>query len=265
MRTLISSACMALVLACSPPPAGDEPSEVDPGPAEESIEDEPVEEEPAAEETIDPVTEPETEAPVVEEPVEPEIDPDNPHGIHAQLLPICRKVGPGYDEACDIEKPLIHLPPDEPRPNENHLFPGVTSFNMNGWEWWQQWPGGHDGALFEAELATDAGLKCSVASALRFAAVIKGAPIEIWTLLDETNWEGRFYNWNDDYSHPASIGNGDGPELWAWQTHLIKWISKTNKDGSCYLPTRTLLEKALKACIAKGAANFGEIKDCYAK
>jgi hypothetical protein len=139
----------------------------------------------------------------------------------------------------------------------------VDAFNMNGWEWWQQWPGGAWPTYEESE-ATDMGMKCSVASALRFAAIMEDPPADIRRMLAETTWEGRFYNWNDDFSDPASDGDGEAAVLWAWQYYLVKWISQTNRDGSCYLPTRSQLERLGPDCLATAAANDGNIEGCQA-
>ena len=87
-------------------------------------------------------------------------------------------------------------------------------------------------------------------------------PAELDSILAETTWEGRFFNWNDDYSEPDSQGDADGAELWAWQDHLIKWISQTARDGSCYLPTRAMLESAAVNCLETGRSSGGHIEGC---
>ncbi|MFT7624449.1 MAG: hypothetical protein ACI9WU_003637, partial [Myxococcota bacterium] len=63
---------------------------------------------------------------------------------------------------------------------------------------------------------------------------------------------------------PSSIGDGEGATLWAWEAHLIKWMSTTNRDGSCYLPTRTLLIQAIKNCVWVAGLSDGVIKNCQA-
>lgn len=82
-------------------------------------------------------------------------------------------------------------------------------------------------------------------------------------LRDTTNWTGRFFNWNDDYAMASY--DGDGPSLWAWRTGLVKWISQTNRDGTCELPTMELVRSAAMDCLARAASNGdGEIQGCSA-
>ena len=50
----------------------------------------------------------------------------------------------------------------------------------------------------------------------------------------------------------------------AWRTGLIKWISQTNKDGSCYLPTLEMVESLSERCLQKAEDNVGEIVGCKA-
>ena len=83
-------------------------------------------------------------------------------------------------------------------------------------------------------------------------------------LKENTNWSGRFFNWNDDYSDPAANGRPRGAVLWAWRTGLVKWISQTGADGTCYLPTLSMVERAAANCLRKGESNDGEIEGCQA-
>jgi hypothetical protein len=175
---------------------------------------------------------------------------------------ICDRVGTGYIEACDVEREYVVIPADTPRPEYMDLFPGIPDpFNMNGWEWWQKWPGGLN-PTYESEEASDMGMRCSVASALRYAAIMEDPPANVRQLLSETTWEGRFFNWNDDYSHRQAVGEAEGAELWAWEWYLIKWISQTDSEGNCYLPTQSMLESAADNCLGVAAVNDGVIQGC---
>ena len=79
-------------------------------------------------------------------------------------------------------------------------------------------------------------------------------------LREETNWSGRFFNWNDDFSQsPGSDARSS--VLWAWRTGLIKWISQTAQDGTCLLPTREIVQRAAENCLAQGQSD-GEIEGC---
>ena len=139
--------------------------------------------------------------------------------------------------------------------------PSYGIFNLGGTEFWQRWPGGHD-PTHSFSAGTDAGRRCMQASAIRFETIMANPPQELIALRDNTNWSGSFYNWNDDYTQ-APVEDAAGAELWAWSTGLIKWISQTAQDGSCHLPTRDLVIAAAIECAATGAANNGEIKDCW--
>jgi hypothetical protein len=175
---------------------------------------------------------------------------------------ICDRVGPGFIEACDVEREYIVIPADTPRPEYSDLFPGIADpFNMNGWEWWQKWPGGFNPTYEEPE-ASDMGMRCSVASALRYAAIMEDPPANVRRMLADTTWEGRFFNWNDDYSHLHAEGEADGAVLWAWEWYLIKWISQTDSEGNCYLPTLSMLERAAENCLAVAAASDGVLQGC---
>ena len=77
-----------------------------------------------------------------------------------------------------------------------------------------------------------------------------------------SKWRGSFYNWVDDYSREDSYGDADHAALWAWRTGLTKWISAAHKDGSCFLPTRTMLVDYVKACKEHQAGNEGEMQGC---
>ena len=70
-----------------------------------------------------------------------------------------------------------------------------------------------------------------------------------------------FFNWNDDYSQ-SDWSDGQSARLWAWRTTLIKWISQTNKDGSCYLPTLEMVEALAENCQEKANNSDGEIVGC---
>lgn len=186
-------------------------------------------------------------------------EPDAGSEIDPEIAEICA-VLPGFEQACWVDQEHVTMSP-EGTPARDLLFPGVAGYNMNGWEWWQQWPGGHS-PTFEYDEATDEGIVCSVASAMRFAAILHNRPEALAVLWETTTWEGRFFNWNDDYSAPAAEGDADGAVLWAWRDYLIKWISQTARDGSCFLPTREMLESAITNCQATADAAEGNIQGC---
>lgn len=172
----------------------------------------------------------------------------------------CVPVADPYEAARDVNKALIVFPAGAVAP-ASYTYPDGGEFDLNGTEFWQKWSGGQN-PTYSFEDGTDAGRLCMQASAIRFETIMQDPPAELVQLAADTNWDGSFYNWNDDYSGPDAYGDGSSARLWAWQTYLIKWISQTKRDGSCYLPTRDMLIRAATNCLATGASNDGEIQGC---
>jgi len=174
-----------------------------------------------------------------------------------------RCIADPYAEARDVTKLHVTFPDGTAAPT-SYDYPEGGEFNLGGTEFWQKWSGGHNPTYSFSE-GTDAGRRCMQASAIRFEEIMKDPPADLVTLNADTNWSGSFFNWNDDYSEPTLFGDARGPRLWAWRTGLIKWISQTAKDGSCFLPTRDLVERAAKACLDTATRNAnGEIQGCSA-
>ncbi len=168
-----------------------------------------------------------------------------------------------YAEARDVTKALITFPEGTLAPT-SYDYPSGGEFSLGGTEFWQKWSGGHNPTYSFGE-GTDKGRLCMQASAIRFEEIMKDPPADLVKLEAETNWSGSFFNWNDDYSGEGSYGDASGARLWAWRTSLIKWISQTKKDGSCYLPTREMVERAAAACLTTGQGAAGEIQGCQVR
>lgn len=137
-----------------------------------------------------------------------------------------------------------------------------TEMNLGGTEFWQRWPDG-EMPTFSYSIGTDVGRRCMYASAIRFSTIMANPPQEILDVLETSNWGGSFFNWNDDYSGGEQTGSG--ARLWAWRTGLIKWISQTDADGSCHLPTQEMLVEAATDCLDTAARDEGEIQGCSAR
>jgi hypothetical protein len=134
---------------------------------------------------------------------------------------------------------------------------------MGGTEFWQKWSGG-ESPTFSFSAGSDNGRRCMYASARRFEAIMAVVPENLLTLKADSKWSGSFFNWNDDYSGD-SWGDGSGARLWAWRTSLVKWISQTNNDGSCYLPTLKMVEDLAIDCLETAAEDDGQIQGCSAR
>lgn len=167
-----------------------------------------------------------------------------------------------FAEAYDVEKALIYI--DEELTAPSYAYPPTMgSFRLSGTEFWQKWEDGLN-PTYSYNAGTNAGQKCMYASAIRFQAIMAEPPQSLVDLVEQTNWSGSFFNWNDDFSHETSYQRPRGAALWAWRTSLIKWISQTGKDGACHLPTRALVDRAAQACLTTGASTEGEIQGCQA-
>jgi hypothetical protein len=164
-----------------------------------------------------------------------------------------------YAPARDVTLAVVDL--SAVTPPTDYDWPEVDGFDLGGTEFWQRWPGGASPTFDFAE-GTDAGRRCMQAAAYRFAAIMASPPATLVQLRDDSNWDGSFFNWNDDYTMAAS--NGSGARLWAWQTYLIKWISQTRIDGTCALPTRAMVETVAANCLAASQTGNGEIQGCRA-
>ena len=169
-----------------------------------------------------------------------------------------------FIDARDVTKPIIMFASGTPAPTD-YDYPTATDFSLGGTEFWQKWSGGHN-PTYSFDEGTDLGRLCMQASAIRFEEIMKDAPADLVKLKADTNWNGSFFNWNDDFSNATSFGSPSNARLWAWRTSLIKWISQTGKDGSCRLPTRALVEKAARTCLETATRNMnGEIQGCQAQ
>lgn len=169
------------------------------------------------------------------------VDPDIPVDDYAQARDVNQEAVTIGGAAIDYSRPSVD-----------------SGFSLGGTEFWQKWAGGHNPTYSYSE-GSEAGRKCMLASAIRFEAIMADPPESMVTLREETNWSGSFFNWNDDFSEGNSSARG--AVLWAWRTGLIKWISQTDSDGTCHLPTLDIVERAAAACLSRGGDD-GEIEGC---
>jgi len=158
---------------------------------------------------------------------------------------------------------LHHVVFDESLKAPSYEYPYTgTGFSLGGTEFWQKWSGGENPTYSFLD-GTEYGRRCMLASAKRFEAIMSNPTEALKNLKLDSNWSGSFFNWNDDYSQ-SDWGDGSSARLWAWRTTLIKWISQTNKDGSCYLPTQEMVNKLVTSCQSKADSSDGEIVGCKA-
>jgi hypothetical protein len=130
-------------------------------------------------------------------------------------------------------------------------------------DWHQKWPGGRS-ADHTWENGTPEAQRCAWASLLRFEAILGDPPTELLALrAKHTNWNGGFRNWNDDYSgispkgQPA-YGDAKSAAIVASGPSTVHWVSATAKDGTCNLPTRTMLVEWASRLSQESADAWGE-------
>jgi hypothetical protein len=162
--------------------------------------------------------------------------------------------------ARDVNTMKIKIEGDAP---DSYKRANVDGFNLGGTEFWQKWAGGEN-PTFSFSKGSDNGRACMQASAIRFETIMTDPPAEIVALKENSNWSGRFFNWNDDYTGAAYDGSR-GAVLWAWRTGLMKWISQTTGDGYCYIPTLDMLKRAAANCKETAETAAGEIQGCQAR
>ena len=166
-----------------------------------------------------------------------------------------------FAQAKDVTLHRVEFPEGTEAPSYERASV-MTRFRLSGTEFWQKWSGGLN-PTYQYSEGTEFGRRCMFASARRFEAIMNNPPPAIEGLRDNSNWGGGFFNWNDDYSR-SDWSDGSSARLWAWRTTLIKWISQTNQDGSCYLPTYDMVDAVAQACQSRADRGEGEIQGCRA-
>jgi len=179
---------------------------------------------------------------------------------HGQLPGQPDGVLPGFEDALDVDKPMIIIAASVAVPTYQRAD-GANGFSLGGTEFWQKWTGGLNPTYSYAD-GTEAGRKCMQASAIRFQALMADPPATYTYALEQTAWTGSHFNWNDDSSHADASGRASGAVLWAWRTGIMKFISQTGKNGECHLVTRAQVEAAGAVCAQKGRDNAGETQGC---
>ncbi len=171
----------------------------------------------------------------------------------------------------DVDEEHVVLPEGLAAPGLNAGTGAKTdTTSLFGIDWYQKWAGGKSADHVWTN-GSDFGRRCAWASVARFEAIMADPPPELTTFLASyTKWDGSFTNWNDDYGGKTAdglpaYGDAKSARLWAWRSTSSKWISATAQDGSCYLPTRTMVVAFVSACKAQAAAKNGEIQGCEAR
>jgi hypothetical protein len=147
----------------------------------------------------------------------------------------------------------------------------INGFAMTGFEYWQwkkpdpyaggdevAWGYNGDGQPETGVMPTDQSRACMAESFKALEAILKDPPAELKPLAAKN--VKQFWFWNNDMTDAKTtvkVPKGNS-ELWLYAPEredggLIKWISSTERDGVCHLPTRADLITFAKACSAKPA------------
>jgi hypothetical protein len=143
----------------------------------------------------------------------------------------------------------------------------VGKFQITGFEYWQWVKGAHvydNGASVawgyngEGEpqakppvLPTDQSRACMAEANKVLNDILKNdVPPELEAFRAKTGVKA-FWQWNNDMTgtKPGVEAPPEYQSLWLYDKRLIKWMSHTNRDGTCRLPTRADLVKFAKGCI----------------
>jgi hypothetical protein len=92
--------------------------------------------------------------------------------------------------------------------------------------------------------------KCMAKAERDLEAILQNPPAELVALKQQTGI-ASFFSWNNDYTDAARDGMAPPGfrRLWLYKGNLIKWISETNKDGSCLIPDRNDLRSFAQDCL----------------
>jgi len=143
----------------------------------------------------------------------------------------------------------------------------VGNFEITGFEYWQWVKGDHvydNGASVawgyngEGEpqakppvLPTEQSKACMAEANKVLNDLLKNdVPPELEAFRAKTG-VNAFWQWNNDMTGtaPGVEAPKEYQSLWLYDKRLIKWMSHTNRDGTCRLPTKADLVKFSKGCI----------------
>ena len=141
-----------------------------------------------------------------------------------------------------------------PRGERDESLPTQTSINgfyIGGYEYW---PFKEAQPLYPSKIkwgfsaGSDPARLCMAEATRALAKVLENPPASLIELRTKHN-VSSFFNWNNDYTGASRDGMADMRDLWLYNNSLIKWISETNKDGLCRIPTKADLDRFARRCL----------------
>lgn len=162
----------------------------------------------------------------------------------------------------DLDEEHVAIPDGIEAPNLDASTGAISDdSSLFGIDWYQKWAGGKS-ADHVWQNGSDFGKRCAWASVARYELIVKADPDAFADLrAAHPTWDGDFTNWNDDYGGEtadgkAAYGDAKAASIKTTASGAAKWVSATAKDGSCYLPTRAMVESFALSC-AKSASMSG--------
>ena len=157
------------------------------------------------------------------------------------------------------------------KPKEVENFPtdySINGFSLGGYEYWpfkEAQPIYPDKVKWGYESGSAPAKKCMAASKTALIEILKNPPAELLELKAKTGISS-FFQWNNDYTGASrnAMQSSGMRVLWLYNGRLMKWISETNKDGTCRIPERKDLRALARDCLKNLAAYPGETLSCDA-
>jgi hypothetical protein len=127
----------------------------------------------------------------------------------------------------------------------------VNGFDFGGFEYWpykEAQPIYPDKIQWGFEAGSGPARRCMAAGTRELAKILQDPPASLLQLREQHDITS-FFNWNNDYTGAQRDGMARLRKLWLYESSLIKWISETNTDGSCLIPTREELDQFATQCL----------------
>lgn len=205
-----------------------------------------------------------TPAPEGTTPIEPTpVDPKSFCSLDTEELPRCSvrectDTGKGLSD----DKKVQNCTPDAETPEKlkaNEKVNGFTIVDIEVWPYTEKAPAYPDDIVWTYKEASPEAKACLAASRARLVDILTNDPPQELLDFQSRTKVSAFYNWNNDYSKAKrnQMASKSYQRMWLFEGRLMKWISETNQDGSCMLPTREALVAFAKACTTDAFPNCG--------
>lgn len=155
----------------------------------------------------------------------------------------------GDDAQTGEDANLTTVPPSGSEALPEETF--INGFSIGGEEYWpykEPEPIYPDKVLWGFDSGSDPARKCMADSIRALADILQDPPQSLLELREKHGIDS-FFMWNNDYTGAPRDGMGRFRRIWLYERSLIKWISETNKDGTCGIMTRDDLDRFATRCL----------------